>query len=96
MVEAANALFLEERGLPVLDMLNGILEEEMDRKSSRQERALKLPVAQPFTSYGTVKFTESNHFCSAKHRPDAVSCPRRWNGYPARWACFSSQSGVGF
>ena len=49
MVEAVNALFLEERGLPVLDMLHGILEKEMDRRSSRQERALRLPVTQPFT-----------------------------------------------
>jgi zinc finger SWIM domain-containing protein 3 len=40
IVEAANALFLEERELPVLDMLHGILEKEMDRRSSRQERAL--------------------------------------------------------
>ena len=42
-------------------MLHGI-PEEMDRRSSRQERALKLPVTQPFISYGTVKFTGPNHF----------------------------------
>ena len=40
IVESANALFLEERELPVLDMLHGILEKEMDRRSSRPERAL--------------------------------------------------------
>ena len=62
IVESANALFLEERELPVLDMLHGILEKEMDRRSSRQERALKLPVTQPITPYGSAKFIESNHF----------------------------------
>ena len=36
IVEAANALFFEEHELPFLDMLLGILEEEMDRRSSRQ------------------------------------------------------------
>ena len=36
IVEAANALFLEEHELPVLDMLYRILEKEMDRRSSRQ------------------------------------------------------------
>ena len=40
IIEAANTLFLEEREPPVLDMLHGILEKEMDRRSSRQERAL--------------------------------------------------------
>ena len=47
MVEAANALFLEERELPVPDILHGIPEKEMGRRSSRQERALKMPVTQP-------------------------------------------------
>ena len=40
IVEAATALFLEERELPALYMLHGILEEEMDRRFSRPERAL--------------------------------------------------------
>ena len=62
IVEAANALFLEQRKLPVLDMLHGILEKEMDRRSSRQERAMKLPVTKLFTPYGRAKFTVSNHF----------------------------------
>ena len=62
IVEAANALFLEERELSALDMLHGILEKEMDRRSSRQERDLNLPLTQPVTLYGSAKPTESNHF----------------------------------
>ena len=52
MVEAANALFLEERELPAPDILHGIPKKEMGRRSSSQERALKLPVTQPL--YPTV------------------------------------------
>jgi hypothetical protein len=62
LVEAANALFLEERTLPVLKMLQGIWEKEMDWKSTRQEKALQLSETQPFTPYCTGKFTESNHY----------------------------------
>ena len=67
VVKAANALFLEERELPVLDMLHGILEKEMDCRPSRQGR----PVAWPFTLYGTVKFTVQSLFSEGR----AVSSP---------------------
>lgn len=62
IVEAANALFLEERELPVLKMLQGIWEKEMDRRSTRQDKVLQLSQTMPFRPYCTVKFTESNHY----------------------------------
>jgi hypothetical protein len=58
IVESANALFLDERELPVLDMLDGIWRKEMHRRTSRLQRAIKEARQQPLTPWGRARFQE--------------------------------------
>ncbi|KAF8245684.1 hypothetical protein K440DRAFT_529275, partial [Wilcoxina mikolae CBS 423.85] len=62
IVEAANALFLDERELSVLSMLHGIWEKEQDRRARREEKALLIPASQLLTPYGVARLAESIHF----------------------------------
>jgi hypothetical protein len=62
IVEAANAIYLEERELPVLEMLNGIWHKEMDRRAKKLRNAMNGAQTRPLTPWGRARFEEGNFY----------------------------------
>ena len=69
IVESANAYFLEDRELPILQMLDSIWHKEMDKRYSRYERASKLPAGCCFIPHDHHLLSEANKYSAENQEP---------------------------
>lgn len=74
-MESANALYLDKRELPILDMLDGIWHREKDRRAMRMQKAIKHGEEQPLTPWGYERSQETDFF--GQGNDVLLQCPMR-------------------